>query len=175
MQTLQKFFKDAMTHGIKQSVWYRTSPAATGEKAVIRILGVQNFPCVGFLSGEHAVPMLVAECTVLGETQRYTMSLTDLNPFVQQCRCRYDITTKDTIMKTKFLRFLSASHLNGMNAALYSNGAIKIENVASRGRAVSVWTFDSPAAANLWYESLPGSGVGRLANAIEAIAGLHFE
>lgn len=78
-------------------------------------------------------------------------------------------------MKTKFINFLSASHLNSMNAALYSSGSIRIENVASgRGKAIGVRKFESPAEATVWYESLPGSGVGRLANAIEAIAGIHF-
>ena len=72
-------------------------------------------------------------------------------------------------MKATFIRFMSASHLNGQNVALYSgaDGAeLRAENVATGG-AFAARRFPDLDAAEYWYCNIPGTGLGRLQSAIE--------
>ena len=71
----------------------------------------------------------------------------------------------------KFQKYMSREHLANANVALYEGGKkaqLRAEGVPG-GRAFGARYFDSPDAAESWYESLPGSGVGRLQNAFDAL------
>ena len=69
----------------------------------------------------------------------------------------------------KFQRYFSAAHLNGANIALYTDKdgvVVRIEEVAT-GKRGSSRRFRTEEVAEQWYEALPGSGLGRLANALD--------
>ena len=69
----------------------------------------------------------------------------------------------------KFQRYFSYAHLNGANIALYNDkdGVVaRIEEVGT-GKRGSSRRFRNEGLARQWYEALPGSGLGRLANALD--------
>ncbi|MNM49755.1 hypothetical protein D3C76_1202000 [compost metagenome] len=71
----------------------------------------------------------------------------------------------------KFIKFISPEHLNYMNIAVYQNGTrikIRAENVVT-GKSVGARDFSSLDDLGDWYESFPGSGLGRLDSAIKRI------
>jgi len=71
----------------------------------------------------------------------------------------------------KFQKYMSRSHLANANVALYTQGTkaqLRAVGVPG-GRAFGARYFDTPDAAQQWYESLKGSGVGRLQNAFDAL------
>lgn len=73
----------------------------------------------------------------------------------------------------KFVKFMSKIHLNGINIGLYSNkeGVIaKAENVTN-GKKLGTRSFKSIEDAEKWFESMKGNEAGKLANAIDNIAG----
>ena len=72
-------------------------------------------------------------------------------------------------MSMKFRRYMSNAFLNMQNIALYS-----CENCAElryewHGGVEAVRQFESAEAAESWYSALPGAGLDRLVNAIDAI------
>lgn len=72
----------------------------------------------------------------------------------------------------KFIKYLSSSHLRHMNIAIYENGSkikARVENVVN-GKSVGARDFESLDHLDSWIESLPGSGLGRIANAMDDIA-----
>jgi hypothetical protein len=56
---------------------------------------------------------------------------------------------------SKFVKYLSRCSINGMNLALYSGGAVRLENVVN-GKSVAAKHFTSADAAQDWYDELPG-------------------
>ena len=74
-------------------------------------------------------------------------------------------------MKTRFITYTSGAHLNGQNVALYQreDGTViaRLEIVSS-GRVLGSRALPTLADAHEWYASFPGSGLGRLANAMES-------
>ena len=93
----------------------------------------------------------------------------------------YSLDTLDhgeTTMKTntkirRFACYLSDAHLNSQNVAVYTRDnadvLVRLEDVTT-GRVLgkNSRNFDSLTEAFNWYNSLPGRGLGRLANAIDA-------
>ncbi|EIK54721.1 hypothetical protein YO5_18187 [Stutzerimonas stutzeri TS44] len=72
----------------------------------------------------------------------------------------------------EFIKYLSASHLRQMNIAIYKSGSeikARVENIVN-SKSVGARDFDSLDHLNSWFESLPGSGLGRIANAMDEIA-----
>ncbi len=77
----------------------------------------------------------------------------------------------------KFVKYLSKSHLNRTNVALYTTeqGAIAKAEIVANGTVLGQRKFDSVEAATEWYDALPGNRDGQLANAIESLTdGRHF-
>ena len=73
--------------------------------------------------------------------------------------------------KTQFIKFMGGSHFNNMNVSLYLNtggAALRAENIINN-KSVGAKQFGSAVDAVGWYESLPGSGAGRLTNAIDEL------
>lgn len=72
----------------------------------------------------------------------------------------------------KFIKYLSAAHLNWMNIAVYQNGEkikARAENAVT-GKSIGARDFESEKHLNNWFAGLPGSGLGRLSNALSEIA-----
>ena len=70
-----------------------------------------------------------------------------------------------------FVAFLGHAHLNSQNVAVYQSGdrvTAKVENVLT-GKSYGARTFDSQTSLDAWYARLPGTGLGRLYNAMCAI------
>lgn len=72
---------------------------------------------------------------------------------------------------TKFVKFLSASHLNGMNVALYQTkaGAKAVVEDLSSSKTLGSRKFDSVEAATEWFDAIQGNDAGKLANAISEL------
>jgi len=72
----------------------------------------------------------------------------------------------------KFIKFMSGAHLNGQNITLYrhDNGTAELvaEDIIGR-KELGSRNFISTFAAEDWYRALPGSGLGRLDNALIAL------
>lgn len=72
----------------------------------------------------------------------------------------------------KFMGFFGTSHLNNRNVAAYENEGgclLVVENVIS-DEALSELQFESYAAADEWFSTLPGhNNLARLKTAIDSI------
>lgn len=68
-----------------------------------------------------------------------------------------------------FVKYLCKSHINFANIALHDTGTVMAENVVN-GKSFGFRVFANMEAAQDWYDSLPGSGVGKLLTAIDTIA-----
>ena len=71
-----------------------------------------------------------------------------------------------------FIKYLGRAHLNSMNIAVTDNadGSVtaRAENVV-HNRSVGMRTFSNIEELDHWWDDLPGSGAGKLKNAIEII------
>lgn len=71
----------------------------------------------------------------------------------------------------KFIKYLSPSHLNSMNVALYSDGAEAVlvaENVAT-DKAYGSRTFPNEEAAYAWYATISLVGIAKLNEALNRL------
>lgn len=71
----------------------------------------------------------------------------------------------------KFIKYFGKAHLEYMNVAAYESedgASVRAENVVN-GKSVGARTFRSVEEAEDWWDSLPGSGAGKLANAIDSL------
>lgn len=73
-------------------------------------------------------------------------------------------------MKMKFQRYMSSAFLNMKNVALYAGKNCAELRYERHGGTESVRRFESCEAAERWYYALPGSGLDRLVNAIDAMS-----
>ena len=74
-------------------------------------------------------------------------------------------------MSMKFKRYMSNAFLNMQNIALYVSDSSAELRYEWHGGVEAVRQFESAEAAELWYSALPGAGLDRLVNAIDAIRG----
>ncbi len=74
----------------------------------------------------------------------------------------------------EFIKFMSKAHLNNFNIGLYKekDGSVRLilEDVISDKQFEKQY-FKSASQAEEWYESLPGTGLGKLNNAIYILSG----
>lgn len=73
-------------------------------------------------------------------------------------------------MIMKFQRYMSSAFLNMQNIALYAGENCAELRYEWHGGTESVRRFESCEAAESWYCALPGSGLDRLVNAIDAMS-----
>lgn len=66
---------------------------------------------------------------------------------------------------SKFVKFLGKAHINTLNIALYSGGAIRVENVIN-GKCLAARQFEDVEAASGWFDSFPGDNTSRTIAAI---------
>lgn len=72
--------------------------------------------------------------------------------------------------KMKFQRYMSSAFLNMQNVALYTCPSCAELRYEWHGGTESVRRFESCEAAESWYYALPGAGLDRLVNAINAMS-----
>lgn len=72
---------------------------------------------------------------------------------------------------TGFVKYLSSAHLNGKNIAMYSadNGIqLRAEHIAE-GKVLGIREFDTDDQAVCWFDGVCGTGLSKLANALERL------
>lgn len=69
---------------------------------------------------------------------------------------------------SKFVKYLGKAHVNFLNLALYSSGAVRLEHVTN-GKCLAARQFVDPDAAEAWFDSLPGNNLARTQSAISAL------
>ncbi len=78
-------------------------------------------------------------------------------------------------MSTTFIEYVSLSHLNSRNIALYERhdgkAIMQIEDLRD-GEVMEFKHFKNVGEAEDWYSELPGTGLGKLVNAMNAIKGV---
>ncbi len=78
-------------------------------------------------------------------------------------------------MKTVFVKFMSSAHLQGGNVSMYVEPGgttwLYAENLVHDYTAGKRLFLTREDAEN-WYTSLPGTGVGKLDNALRSLMGL---
>lgn len=72
-------------------------------------------------------------------------------------------------MKTYFIRFLGSAHINFLNIALYSSGAIRVEHVVRNNGAIAARQFESVEKAEEWFESFDGTNTHRTVAAMRSL------
>jgi hypothetical protein len=72
---------------------------------------------------------------------------------------------------SKFIEYISASHFNNKNIALYENekgASLRAEQVINDA-CLGVMQFDSIDEAKEWYENIEGNKINKLINALELL------
>lgn len=71
-------------------------------------------------------------------------------------------------VKSSFVKYLGSAHINGLNLALYTSGAVRVENVIN-GKSPAAKQFDTPEAAEQWFDDFDGENTERTHTAIESL------
>lgn len=69
---------------------------------------------------------------------------------------------------SKFVKYMSATHLNFLNIALKSCGTVTVENVTT-DKVLASHKFENVKAAESWYQNMKGTQLGKLENAIDLL------
>jgi len=67
--------------------------------------------------------------------------------------------------KSRFVTYLGRAHINSLNLALYTSGAVRVENVVN-GKCVAARQFESTDAAQEWFDGFDGNNTARTVSAI---------
>jgi len=70
--------------------------------------------------------------------------------------------------KSTFVKFLGSSHIKFTNIALYSSGAVRVENVVN-GKCLAAKQFESTDAAEEWFDSFYGNNTQRMLTAMTSM------
>lgn len=77
-------------------------------------------------------------------------------------------------MKKQWVKFMCSSFLNGQNIGLYKQGNAYFFQVDDQNSCTfkkSDISFVTESSADEWYSRIHGSGLGKLANALELLEG----
>jgi hypothetical protein len=82
--------------------------------------------------------------------------------------------TRPATFSQSFVRFMSRSHYNSINVELRegADGAATLRAVnVVNCHSIGGLAFPSVAAAEEWYEQIPGTGAGKMLNAVDRMTG----
>lgn len=78
-QSIDWYFEQRMTDGIKEGRWFKSAPPEFQKTAKFRVLGVEMKVYRSIIGSTKKLPTLIAECDCGGEVQKFGLLLESAN------------------------------------------------------------------------------------------------